>query len=186
MRDKRGQAFWMTAVFYVLAGPLVGLLSFIAISFLTDAWDVATNRLAILIADAQMASCASPYSEHFDLRCFQRGPDPRQFLSGTVQWQFLPWLIFGAYVVGCIPAFVSGLFIGGRRFLRGRVGFGHASLVGALVGLMTGLVVIAKPDNAILLFFICLISTVVCWLVTERWWRATDIADTDAAERARS
>jgi hypothetical protein len=178
MRNKR--AFWMTLLVYAFAGPLVGLLSVTVIGFFVEAWGPIIDRLEALIPHAQSSSCG-PYSEHFDLRCFQRPPDLRQF-------SYHPWLlempslsVFFAYVIGFIPALLAGFFICGGRLRDGGAGFSHAVLVGTLVGLGTGVMAIKSPEAAIALFFVCLIATLVCWLVTERWWRKAEIADTNSA-----
>ena len=86
MRNKR--AFWMTLLVYAFAGPLVGLLSVVVIGLVVQAWGPIIDRLEALIPHAQTSSCG-PYSEHFDLRCFQLPPDPRRFqlslaLAGAV------------------------------------------------------------------------------------------------------
>jgi hypothetical protein len=141
------------------------------------------DRLDAFMLHAQDPSCGGPYSGHFELRCFQRPPDIRQFSYpvGPSPWENLPFLFVGAYVIGFIPAFVSGLLIGLFGFLKGRVRFAYAIVVGGLVGLVTGLAAIYKLENAVGLFSVCLISTVVCWLVTERWRRPPDIADSNSA-----
>ena len=154
MRNKRMRATWMTLLLFALAGPLVGLLSLAVISFLIEAWGPITDRLGAPISHGQNSSCDSPYSGHFDLRCFQRF-EPRQF-------RYHPWLdlqtlsldVFGAYVIGVIPALLAGLLICAGRLRDGGVGFSYAVLVGTLIGLMTGVMAMYNPENAILLFFI--------------------------------
>ena len=186
MRDGRVRAFWMTLLFYALAGPLVGLLSFIVIGFLIVAWGPIIDRLEALIPHAQSSSCG-PYSGHVDLRCFQLPPDLRQFTY--------PWLlqrpllsVFFAYVIGFIPASLAGLFICAGRLRDGGGGFSYAVLVGTLVGFMTAAVVMLMPglmsyklESAVWFFFLCLIATIVCWLVAERWWRKAEITDVNSA-----
>ncbi len=183
MRDIRVPAFWKTWLFFALAGPLFGLLFFVIISLVVDAWGPVIDRLDALIPHAQDPSCGGPYSGHFELRCFQRPPDLRQFSYpvGPGHWQDLPFLFVGTYVICFIPAFVSGLLIGVFGFVMGRVRFAYAILVGGLVGLATGLAAIYKLENAVGLFFVCLLSTVVCWLATERWWRPSEIAGSHSA-----
>jgi hypothetical protein len=178
MRDPRVPAFWKTWLFFALAGPLIGLLCFVVISLVVDAWGPMIDRLDALMPHAQDPSCRDPHSDTFGLHCFQQPPGLRQFgtLGGDTQWQLLPWLVVGAYAVGFIPALVSGLLIGGLGLFNGRVRFASAILIGALAGLVTGAVAWFIPENAVLLFLICLISTVVCWRVTQRWWRAAETA----------
>ncbi len=177
MRDKR--AFWMTLLVYAFAGPLVGLLSVVVIGFVVQAWGPIIDRLEALIPHAQTSSCG-PYSEHFDLRCFQLPPDPRRFSY--------PWLlqepslsVLFAYIIGFIPALLAGFLICAGRLRDGGAGFSYAVLVGTLVGLVTGVMAIKSPGAAIGLFFVCLIATLVCWFVTGRWWRKAATAGTISA-----
>jgi hypothetical protein len=179
MRNKRMQAFWMTLLVYALAGPLVGLLCLLVISTLIEAWGPITDRVGALVHHLYSAPCASPYSPQFDLRCFQQPPDVRQFNYPMLDLQTLSLGVFGAYVIGFLPASLSGFFICVGR-LSG-VGFGYAVVVGTLIGLVTGGTAMFIPENAILLFLICLIATIVCWLITRRWWRDAEIADTNLA-----
>ena len=169
----------MTLLVYAFAGPLVGLLSLVVVGFVVEAWGPIIDRLEALIPHAQSSSCG-PYSEHFGLRCFQQPPDRRQFSY--------PWLlqepslsVFFAYVIGFVPALLAGFFICAGRLRDGGAGFSYAVLVGTLVGLVTGVMAIKSPEVAILLFFVCLIATLVCWLVTERWWRKAATAGTNSA-----
>ena len=183
MRDRRGRAFWKTVLFYALAGPLIGLLCFNVVFFVVDAWGVAANRYAIYLFDLKTAACPSPYSEHFDLGCFQRGPDPRHLdFAWPWDWQWLHLLtvLFGTYVVGFTPAVLAGFTISAAGLRDGWRGFGRAVAVGTLIGLLTGAVMLYRLENAILFFFICLGATIVCWLVARRWWRTDVTADTGA------
>ena len=139
MRNKR--AFWMTLLVFAFAGPLVGLLSVTVIGFFIEAWGPIIDRLEALIPHAQSLSC-DPHSGHLDLRCFQQPPDPRQF-------SYHPWLlenpslsVFGAYVIGFIPALLAGFSICAGRLRDGGAGFSYAVLVGTLVGLPTGVIAI--------------------------------------------
>ncbi len=177
MRDKR--AFWMTLLVYAFAGPLVGLLSVVVIGFVVQAWGPIIDRLEALIPHAQTSSCG-PYSEHFDLRCFQLPPDPRRF---SYPWLFqeLSLSVLFAYIIGFIPALLAGFLICAGRLRDGGAGFSYAVLVGTLVGLVTGVMAIKSPGAAIGLFFVCLITTLVCWLVTGRWWRKAVTAGTNSA-----
>jgi hypothetical protein len=182
MRNKRTRAFWMTLLVYGFAGPLVGLLSVTVIGYVVEAWGVIIDRLEALIPHAQSLSC-DPYSGHIDLRCFQRPPDPRQF-------NYHPWLlenpslsVFGAYAIGFIPALAAGLVICEGRLRDGGAGFSYAVVVGTVVGLVIGVMAKKELGAAIGLFFVCLIATLVCWLVTERWWRKAEIAALTEADR---
>jgi hypothetical protein len=177
MRNKR--AIWMTLLVYAFAGPLVGLLSVTVIGFVVEAWGPIIDRLEALIPQAQSLSC-DPYAGPLDVRCFQQPPDLRQFNY--------PWLlqepslsVFFAYVIGFIPALLAGFLICAGRLRDGGAGFSYAVLVGTLVGLVTGVMAIKNPAAAIGLFFVCLIATLVCWLVTGRWWRKAATADTNSA-----
>jgi hypothetical protein len=178
MRNKR--AFWMTLLVYAFAGPLVGLLSLTVIGFFIEAWGPIIDRLKALIPHAQSLSC-DPYAGPLDLRCFRRPPDLRQF-------SYHPWLlqkpslsVFGAYVIGFIPALLAGFLICAGRLRDGGAGFRYAVMVGTVVGLVTGVMAIKSPEATIGLFFVCLIATLVCWFVTERWWRTAATADTNSA-----
>jgi hypothetical protein len=154
MRNKRMRAFWMTLLFYALAGPLVGLLSVIVIGFLVEAWGVITDRLLFA---------------------------PRQFRFVQLDLHTLSLYVFGAYVIGFFPALLTGVLICAGR-LRD-MGFGYAVLIGALVGFMLGVglptpdQIMYRPQGAIWLFLICFIPTIVCWLVTGRWWPKAESAD---------
>jgi hypothetical protein len=184
MRNKRMQAFWMTLLVYAFAGPLLGLLSVTVIGFLVEAWGVIIDRLEALIPRTPSLSC-DPYSGHIDLRCFQRPPDLRQF-------NYHPWLlqnpslsIFGAYAIGFIPALAAGFVICAGRLRDGGAGFSYAVVVGTVVGLVVGVMAIKELGAAIGLFFVCLIATLVCWLVTERWWRKPEIVALTQSDRVR-
>jgi hypothetical protein len=171
MRNKR--AFWMTLLVYAFAGPLVGLLALIVISSLIEAWGPIIDRFEALMPHAQSLSC-DPYSGPLDLGCYQRPPDPRHFSYPRLDLKTLSLGVFGAYAIGFIPALLAGFLICLGR-LSG-VGFSFAVAVGTLIGVMTGVWAMHRPENAILLFFICLIATIVCWLATGRWWRKAEIA----------
>jgi hypothetical protein len=180
MRNKRTRAIWMTLLVYAFAGPLIGLLSITVIGFVLDAWGVIVDRLEALIPHAKNLTC-DPFSGHFDVGCYQRPPDPRQFT-------YHPWLlenpslsVSGAYVIGFIPALLAGFSICAGRLRDGGAGFSYAVVVGTPVGLPTGVMAIRSLVAAIALFFVCLIATLVCWLVTERWWRKAEIADPNSA-----
>jgi hypothetical protein len=175
MRNKRTRAFWMTLLVYGFAGPLVDLLSVTVIGFVVEAWSVIIDRLAAITPHVQSLSC-NAYSRHIDLGCFQRPPDPRQF-------NYHPWFlenpslsVFGAYAIGLIPALTAGFIICVGRLRDGGAGFGYAVVVGTVIGLLVGVMAIKEIGAAIGLFFVCLIATLVCWLVTERWWRKAEIA----------
>jgi hypothetical protein len=181
MRDRRVRAFWMTLLVYALGGPLVGLLSLLVIAFVVAERGPIVDQLGALMPHAPDPACVAPDPGHLDLRCFQR-LGPRQF--GSVGWPDagkLSALVFGAYVIGFIPALVAGLAIVAGAFDRGGVGLIYALVVGTLVGLVTGAMTVFYPEIALLLFFICLIATVVCWLLTRPWWRKAKIADDSAA-----
>jgi len=177
MRNKR--AFWMTLLVYAFAGPLVGLLSVAVIGFVVDAWGVIIDRLEALIPHAQSLSC-DPYSGHLDLGCFQQPPDPRQF-SYPILLQEPSLSVSFAYIIGFIPALLAGFLICAGRLRDGGAGFRYAVVVGTVVGLVVGVMAIKSPAAAISAFFVCLIATLVCWLVTERWWRKAEIVDANSA-----
>jgi hypothetical protein len=169
----------MTLLVYALVGPLVGLLSLTVINFFIEAWGPIIDRLEALIPHAQSLSC-DPYAGPLDVRCFQQPPDLRKF-------RYHPWLlqyplvsVFGTYLIGFIPALLAGFFICGGRLRDGGAGFRHAVLVGTLVGLATAIIAIKSLEAAISLFFVSLIATLICWLVTERWWPKAKIADTNS------
>src|SRR5215469_13033324 len=107
MRNKRMRAFWMTLLFYALAGPLVGLLLILVTGILIDAWGPIADRVGLLLSHPQSASCGPPYSGHFDLGCFQRRPDPRQFTLFGSDTHILSGILV-AYVVGFLPALLTG------------------------------------------------------------------------------
>jgi hypothetical protein len=176
--DRRMQAYWVTLLVYVLAGPIVGLLSIAFIAFLWTAWVILTDQLAVLMPHAQSSSCA--HSEHIDLLCFQRGPEPRHFVFPSLDFGWMSLYVLGAYVTGLIPALMAAALICSRGLRHGTVSFGYATMVGAVIGLMMGgVLAMSKPEN--LFFFpICLIATIVCWLITRRWWRKAEIADTNS------
>jgi hypothetical protein len=177
--EGRMHAYWVTLLVYVLAGPIVGLLSMVFIAFLGAAWGVLTDQLAVLMPHAQSSSCA--YSGYIDLRCFQRGPELRHFVFPSLNFLRIPLYVLFAYVIGLIPALMAAALICWRGLRHGTVSFGYAIMVGTLIGLMMGGVLgISKPGNA-WFFPICLIATIVCWLITRRWWRRAEIADTNSA-----
>jgi hypothetical protein len=168
MRHQRTRAFWMALAFYILAGPLVGLFSLLVIAFFMEAWGPIMDRLGALISHMQSSPSNAPFDpRQIDLGCFQRF-EPRQLPHLALDRKTLSLGIFGAYMIGSAPALVAGLpvSVGGLRD-RG-VGLGYVVLVGTLIGFMTGVMAIYRPENAILLFFICLIATIVCWYATRR------------------
>jgi hypothetical protein len=148
MRSKRMRAFWITLLFYALAGPLVGLLSLMAIGFLVELWDLIAHRLLFA---------------------------PGQFRFVTLDWKTLSLYLFGAYAVGFFPALLAGVLISAGRLYG--LGFGYAVLIGALVGFMFAIglptpgQLMYRPQGAIWLFLLCFIPTIVCWILTRRWWR---------------
>jgi uncharacterized membrane protein YfcA len=89
--------------------------------------------------------------------------------------------VSSAYIIGFIPALLAGFLICLGRLSD--VGFSFAVVVGTLIGVMTGVWAMRIPENAILLFFLCLIATLVCWLVTERWWSKAEITALTEADR---
>jgi hypothetical protein len=94
-------------------------------------------------------------------------------------------VVIVAYIIGFIPAAVAGYFIGAIGMRYGGVRLSHAALIGTMVGLMTAIafaIISAptfRPENAVVLFLICVSATIVCWLVAGRWWHGTEIADTE-------
>jgi hypothetical protein len=185
MRDNRTRAFWMTWLFYALAGPLVGLLCLLLISFVIEAWGPIADRLSALVPHTQNPACDPSNARHIDLRCFQRF-EPRQFRFPLgFDSGMLSLFVFGAYVVGFIPASLAGLVIAVGRLRDDRVGFFYAFLVGAVIGFLTGSLALFYPQNAIALFFICLIATIVCWFITARWWRKAALAEANSAGQAK-
>lgn len=181
MRYKRTRAFWITLFVFAFAGPLVGLLSYTVIVFVVEAWGPIIDRLEALIPHAQSLSC-DPYSGHLDVGCFQRPPDPRQFRY-PILLEKPSLTVFFAYLLGFIPALLAGFVICAGRLRDGGAGFSYAVVVGTVVGLLMGVMAMKELGAAILLFFICLIATLVCWLVTERWWRKAEIAALTEADR---
>lgn len=79
--------------------------------------------------------------------------------------------ILFTYLIGFIPAVLAGLLICAGRLSIGGANFRYAVLIGSMIGVITGLLAVQNPWFAILLFFQCLIATIVCWFVTRRWWR---------------
>jgi hypothetical protein len=95
---------------------------------------------------------------------------------------FLGWFLFGAYLFGGFPAFTAGLFVAGLE----RSSFWRVSRIGIVVGLVVG-VFLAIPqlrflssDGAlavwltilklfVLVVVVCLVPTIVCWLVARPW-----------------
>jgi hypothetical protein len=179
MRNKR--AFWMTLLVYAFAGPLVGLLSVTVIGFVVMAWGPIIDRLEALIPHAQSLSC-DPLFGHIDLRCFQQPRDPRQF-SYPMLLQEPSLSVSFAYIIGFIPALLAGFVICAGRLRDGGAGFSYALVVGSVVGLVMGIMALKEPGAAVAAFFVCLIATIVCWLVTERWWRKAEIAAPTEADR---
>ena len=179
MRNKRTRAFWMTLLVYAFAGPLFGLLSVTVIGFVVEAWGPIIDRLEALIPHAPSLSC-DPYPGHIDLRCFQRPLDPRQF-SYPMLLQEPSLTVSFAYIIGFIPALLAGFVICAGRLRDGGAGFRYAVVVGTVVGLVMGIIAMKELGAAISAFFVCLIATLVCRLVTERWWRKAEIADTNSA-----
>jgi hypothetical protein len=184
MQTKRDRALWTTLLFYALVGPLVGLLCLMAISFAVEAWGPMTDRLAALIPHAQSASCDRRYTGHFELRCYQRF-EPRQIrYFSEFNFSKLSAVVIVAYIIGFIPAAVAGYFIGAIGMRYGGVRLSHAALIGTMMGLMTAVTFaiisapMFRPEDAVVLFLICVSATIVCWLVAGRWWRGTEIADT--------
>jgi len=181
MHNKRDRTLWMTLLFYALVGPLVGLLCAMVISFLVEAWGPMTDRLAALIPHAPDPSCDPRYTGHFYLRCYQvSAPRQLRYDFSKLDFSRLSAVVVVAYVIGVIPASLSGFFVGAIGMRDGRVTWRHAVAIGTLVGLVTALSVeisspIFRPQNAILLFSICLTATIICWLLTGRWWRRAEI-----------
>jgi hypothetical protein len=118
MRNKRVRAFWITLLFYALAGPLVGLLFIMVIGFLVAAWGPIIDRLTLLMPDVQDPSCVSRSTGYFDLRCFQRF-EPRQFRFFLFDRQTLSLYASGSYVIGFIPALLAGALIARAGFRIG-------------------------------------------------------------------
>ena len=187
MRGKSGRAFWKTLLFFALAGPLVGLLCLIVISFVIEAWGPVTDRLAALIPHAPDPACLSRDPRHVDLRCFQRNdPRPLPYPHGPISVNgsdlgLLALVLFGTYYIGFVPATVAGLLICAGRFHGFGAGFIFAFGVGALVGFVLGAMALFKLENAIALFLVCLVSTIVCWFITRRWWHAAGAAAPEPA-----
>jgi hypothetical protein len=181
MRRKRMRAFLITLLFYALAGPLVGLLSLFVFSFLMEAWGPVTDRLGALISHLQSSPCDARFDPaHIDLRCFQRH-EPRPFPYPSPNLRMASLAVVGTYMIGLVPALLAGLLICVGALRDRGVGFGYVVAVGMLIGFMTGVMAIFRPESAILLFFICLIATIVCWRATRRLWPKPEIATADSA-----
>jgi hypothetical protein len=186
MCDKRWRAFWKTLLFYAFVGPLVGLLSLLVISFAVEAWGPIVDRLAALMPHAPDPACVAPHGRQFDLRCYQRN-DPRPFtVPGWSDVEMLPLFVFGAYFIGFIPASLAGLCIAAGRLHGGGAGFIYALAVGTVIGFALGSMAMFYPQNAVALFLICLISTIVCWFITRRWWRKGEVRMSDGRRGGRS
>jgi len=98
--------------------------------------------------------------------------------------------LLAAYVIGLLPASIAGAFVAGLE----KPGFWPASRVGLIVGLILALfsliTQLPRLSNAdavdilnLLLWpvSICLVPTMVCWLVVRHWvWRSSaSVADSD-------
>jgi hypothetical protein len=173
------RAFWKTLLLYALVGPIVGLLSLVSVAVLIAAWGPIAHWLETLVSHAQSVSCEHQTPLHLDLRCFQRA-EPFQFNLhiDAHSLQRLGLLVFGAYVIGFIPAAFTGLFVAQAMLSRGNAfRFWHVLALGCLMGVIfSALVGVGHLHDAhfflgfTLLSYVCTIATVVCWLIARRWW----------------
>lgn len=160
-------------LFYALAGPLIGLLALLFMSALAAEWESITHAVGVLITRAQRPPCVPQHDGIFDLRCFQREEPLHLWYPefGGLTSQTLSLFLTGAYVIGFVPALLAGFLVCTIRLADNKFGWRQAVVVGTLIGLATGAVSLKSPQMAILLFFLCLLSTVVCWRFTDRWWQ---------------
>jgi len=176
------RAFWKTLLLYALVGPLIGLFALLVVSAVVAEWESITHAVGVLTARAHRPPCEPPHDGIFDLRCFQREEPLHLWPTeiGAPSLKILSLYVFGAYAIGFIPAALAGFLVGGIRLSDNKFGLRQAVLVGTLIGLTTGAVAVAQGSPgmamralgvAALLLFLCLFSTVVCWRLTDRWWR---------------
>ena len=168
------RAFWKTLLVYALAGPLVGLLALLLMSALVTEWGLITHAIDILVSRAQRPPCVPYHDGIYDLRCFQREAPLRLWPEiDAPSPRIMSMFVMVAYVIGFVPALLAGFLVCTIRLADNRFGWKQAMVAGTLIGLATAAVSLAlrTPQMGLLLFFLCLIATVLCWRLTDRWWQ---------------
>jgi hypothetical protein len=173
------RAFVKTLLLCALVGPLVGLLSFVPIAVLVAAWDTMADWLAFM-SRAQSPPCDLPHDGIFDLRCYQHvAPFHFNLHIDAPSLQTLSPYVFGAYVIGFVPAVFAGLLVAQAMSLVGNAfRFWHALALGCFVGVLFSAMVGANHylhdahffQGCALLVYLCAIATGFCWLPARRWW----------------
>lgn len=179
------RAFVKTLLLYALVGPLVGLVSLLPIAVLVAGWDLMADWLRVLISRAQSPSCDPPHDGIFDLRCFQQvAPFHFNPHFDVPSLQTLSLYVFGAYVMGFVPAVFAGFLVAQAMLLVGNAfRFWHALALGCFVGVIFSAMVGANHylhdahffQGCALLVYLCAIATSICWLPVSRWWLESDL-----------
>jgi hypothetical protein len=180
------QAFLKTLLLYALVGPLVGLLSLVPIAVVVTTWDVISHWLGSLAWHAPGISCENQTPSHLDFRCFQQRAEPFHLdLNFHIGWQGLSLGVVSAYAVGFLPASFAGLLVAQGRLLAGNTfRVWHVLVLGCLVGVIFTSILAADQylhdarffQGCALLVYVCVVPTILCWLVARRWWAQTDFS----------
>jgi hypothetical protein len=181
------QAFVKTLLLYALVGPLVGLLSLAPIGVVVTAWDVISHWLASIDWQALSISCENQTPSHLDPRCFEQRTEPFHLdLNFHISWQGISFVVVSAYVIGFLPASFAGVLVAQGRLLAGNAfRVWHVLVLGCVVGVIFTSIVGADQylhdarffQGCALLVYVCVVATVLCWLVARRWWPQTDFSD---------
>ena len=182
-RGRGVRAFWKTLLLFAVAGPLVGLAALLLTSAVITEWELITHAIGILVSRAQRPPCVPYHDGIYDLRCFQQEAPLRLWPEiGTPDLRILSIFVMVAYVIGFVPALLAGFLVCTVRLSDNRFGWKQAMVVGTLIGLAAAAVSLAlrSAQMGLLLFFLCLLATIVCWRLSDRWWQGVRQQDASA------
>jgi hypothetical protein len=162
-------AFAGTLIFYVLAGPLAGVLAILLPGYGIQLYHIAWSNIEL-------------YWLH-SLHCPPMSGGDCLFLNEKMTFlpsnpKFLPTLVLASYAIGVVPAASAGVLVAIGMSVGSGLRFWHVLLFGVFVGIPFSALLGAGHylhDTRFLvglafLIYICVFATVVCWLPARLWW----------------
>ncbi len=152
-------------MFYALVGPLAGAAALLLPAFGIQLYHIVWSNIE--------------FHWLHTLECPPTSGGDCMFLKPKLDLPFgISELVSGSYIIGLIPATVTGLLVAIGMLAREDFGFRHALTFGCIVGILFAAVLGAGNYLHDARFFlgiaslayICVFATVVCWLPVRRWW----------------
>lgn len=167
-------AFVGTLIFYAVAGPLAGALSFLLPGYCVQLYHIVSANIEF----HWLHTLQCPPNSGGD--CFFLKPNNVLPFDARV-------LVSGSYIIGLIPATFAGLLVALGMSVCEDFRFRHAFAIGCIVGTIFAALLGSNHYLHDARFFlgialsayICIFATVVCWFPVRLWWPRKHVLNPD-------